>query len=84
VCKTTIFYADKMVQRVSRGQNNNADFEITESLCLAINNIDYVLQYIQPFVNVSASLWKDNGSKKEKVSRHPQIFVFRTWAMTRL
>ena len=52
VCKTTIFYADKMVQRVSRGQNNNAEFEITESLCLAINNIDYVLQYIQPFVNV--------------------------------
>jgi hypothetical protein len=57
-----------MVQRVSRGQNNNADFEITESLCLAINNIDYVLQYIQPFVNVSASLWKDK-SKKRKVSR---------------
>jgi hypothetical protein len=83
VCKTTIFYADKMVQRVSRGQNNNADFEITESLCLAINNIDYVLQYIQPFVNVSACLWKDNGSKKKKVSRHPQIFVFRIWAMTR-
>jgi hypothetical protein len=72
-----------MVQRVSRGQNNNADFEITESLCLAINNIDYVLQYIQPFVNVSACLWKDNGSKKKKVSRHPLIFVFRIWAMTR-
>jgi hypothetical protein len=66
VCKTTIFYADKMVQRVSRGQNNNADFEITESLCLAINNIDYVLQYIQPFVNVSACLWKDNGRKKRR------------------
>eukprot|EP00092_Neocalanus_flemingeri_P041502 GFUD01045197.1.p1 GENE.GFUD01045197.1~~GFUD01045197.1.p1 ORF type:complete len:1194 (+),score=262.01 GFUD01045197.1:849-4430(+) len=52
VCKTTIFYADKMVERVSREQNNNVGkFKVSESLCLAINNIDYVLQYIQPFVN---------------------------------
>jgi len=52
VCKTTIFYADKMVERVSREQNNNVGkFQVSESLCLAINNIDYVLQYIQPFVN---------------------------------
>jgi len=52
VCKTTIFYADKMVERVSREQNNNVGkFQVSESLCLAINNIDYVLKYIQPFVN---------------------------------
>lgn len=52
VCKTTIFYADKMVERVSREQNNNVGkFQVSASLCLAINNIDYVLQYIQPFVN---------------------------------
>lgn len=50
VCKTTIFYADKMVERVSREQNNNGKFRVSKSLCLAINNIDYVLQYIQPFV----------------------------------
>lgn len=55
VCKTTIFYADKMCERVATVQkNNNNDgikFEVSESLCLAINNIDYVLQYIQPFVD---------------------------------
>ena len=43
-----------MVERVSREQNNNVGkFQVSESLCLAINNIDYVLKYIQPFVNVS-------------------------------
>ena len=53
VCKTTIFYADKMVERVTKEQNNNlGKFHVSESLCLAINNIDYVLKYIQPFVNV--------------------------------
>ena len=93
VCKTTIFYADKMVERVSREQvrirsnnaeescwnfgflynfdliensqnslsktspqNNNGKFRVSKSLCLAINNIDHVLQYIQPFVAVSISL----------------------------
>merc|ERR1711971_647332 len=51
VCKITIFYSDKMVERVTRTKNNNvAKFQVSESLCLAINNIDYVLQYIQPFV----------------------------------
>ena len=42
-----------MVERVTRTKNNNlAKFQVSESLCLAINNIDYVLQYIQPFVQV--------------------------------
>jgi len=51
VCKITIFYSDKMVERVTREKNNNLmKFQVSESLCLAINNIDYVLQYIQPFV----------------------------------
>ena len=54
VCKTTIFYADKMVERVGAAQNQTplpaGKFSVSESLCLAINNIDYVLQYIQPFV----------------------------------
>ena len=31
-------------------------FQVSESLCLAINNIDYVLQYIQPFVQVIQTL----------------------------
>ena len=44
-----------MVERVTREQNNNmAKFQVSETLCLAINNIDYVLKYIQPFVQVKA------------------------------
>ena len=35
-------------------QNNNGKFRVSKSLCLAINNIDHVLQYIQPFVQVSS------------------------------
>lgn len=44
-----------MVERVTREKNNNIaiKFQVSESLCLAINNIDYVLQYIQPFVQVT-------------------------------
>ena len=42
-----------MVEKVSREQNNNITrFQVSETLCLAINNIDYVLKYIQPFVQV--------------------------------
>ena len=42
-----------MVERVSREQNNNiTKFQVSETLCLAINNIDYVLKYIEPFVQV--------------------------------
>ena len=56
VCKITIFYSDKMVARVTRERNNNAvKFQVSETLCLAINNIDYVLQYIQPFVQVNTN-----------------------------
>ena len=56
VCKTTIFYADSMCKRVLNQENakkarENSNFEVTPQLCLAINNIDYVLQYIRPFVN---------------------------------
>ena len=58
VCKITIFYSDKMVERVTREKNNNLmKFQVSESLCLAINNIDYVLQYIQPFVQVIQTLF---------------------------
>ena len=45
-----------MVERVSREQNNNiTKFQVSETLCLAINNIDYVLKYIEPFVQVKIS-----------------------------
>ena len=43
-----------MVERVTREQNNNiSKFQVSDTLCLAINNIDYVLKYIEPFVQVS-------------------------------
>ena len=52
MCKTTIFYADHMCKRVlNQEQDKKLTFEVTPQLCLAINNIDYVLQYIRPFVN---------------------------------
>ena len=50
VCKTTIFYADNMHKRVLQ-KTSSKEFEVTQELCLAINNIDYVLQYIRPFVD---------------------------------
>ena len=31
-------------------QDSKAEFEVTSQLCLAINNIDFVLKYIRPFV----------------------------------
>ena len=41
-----------MCKRVLNQENDKkATFEVTPQLCLAINNIDYVLQYIRPFVN---------------------------------
>ena len=50
-----------MVERVTREKNNNLmKFQVSESLCLAINNIDYVLQYIQPFVQVIQTLFGDD------------------------
>ena len=40
-----------MCKRVLNQKNTSKEFEVTQELCLAINNIDYVLQYIRPFVN---------------------------------
>ena len=31
-------------------QDSKAEFEVSSQLCLAINNIDFVLQYIRPFI----------------------------------
>lgn len=42
-----------MCRRVTLSQQTekkDGKYEITPSLCLAINNIDYVLEFIQPFV----------------------------------
>ena len=54
-----------MVERVTREQNNNiTKFQVSETLCLAINNIDYVLKYIQPFVQVMISFKKKTSEEK--------------------
>ncbi len=34
-----------------RNGNGKSDFVVTPALCLAINNIDFVLEFIRPFVN---------------------------------
>jgi hypothetical protein len=49
VCKTTIFYSEQMCSKVVK-QDSKAEFEVSTQLCLAINNIDFVLQYIRPFI----------------------------------
>lgn len=46
----TIFYSDHMCKRVLNS-DVKMEFQVTPQLCLAINNIDYVLQYIKPFVS---------------------------------
>ncbi len=40
-----------MCKRVLNLGKVKKEFEVTPQLCLAINNIDYVLQYIRPFVS---------------------------------
>ncbi|GLH12149.1 Synaptotagmin 1 [Gryllus bimaculatus] len=54
ICRCSVFYADKMSERVEGlGESENVfekRFEVTKEWCLAINNIDYVRQSILPFV----------------------------------
>lgn len=54
ICRCCQFYADKMSQRVEGlGDVRNMyekKFEVTQEWCLAINNIDYVRQSLEPFV----------------------------------
>ena len=55
VCKAIIFYADKMCaqaeeQKSVTGGSNGSQFYCSAEQCLAINNIDYVMSYINPFV----------------------------------
>lgn len=63
ICRCSVFYADKMSERVdglgetNQGTVHEKKFQVTQEWCLAINNIDYVRQSIQPFV---AELGMDN------------------------
>lgn len=54
ICRCCVFYADKMSDRVEGlGEVRNMyekKFEVTQEWCLAINNIDYVRQSLEPFV----------------------------------
>ena len=64
-------------------QNNNGKFRVSKSLCLAINNIDHVLQYIQPFVAVSTTLgWGQNWYTMKHIwSIYKDTFLvfFKLW-----
>ncbi|KAJ8944670.1 hypothetical protein NQ318_015878 [Aromia moschata] len=53
ICRCCVFYADKMSARVD-GMGDVQDiyekkFEVTNEWCLAINNIDYVRETLEPF-----------------------------------
>ncbi|XP_044262026.1 protein unc-13 homolog 4B isoform X2 [Tribolium madens] len=51
ICRCCVFYAERMSMRVD-GMDVEKDekkFEVTNEWCLAINNIEYVRQSLQPF-----------------------------------
>ncbi|XP_045499382.1 protein unc-13 homolog 4B isoform X2 [Colias croceus] len=54
ICRCCVFYSDKMATRVENiGTVTSVyeeRFEVTTEWCVAINNIDYVRQSLQPFV----------------------------------
>ncbi|XP_075975493.1 C2 and C2B_Munc13-like domain-containing protein staccato isoform X3 [Anticarsia gemmatalis] len=54
ICRCCVFYSDKMANRVdSVGHVSTVfeeRFEVTTEWCVAINNIDYVRQSLEPFV----------------------------------
>ncbi|XP_037921818.1 protein unc-13 homolog 4B isoform X3 [Hermetia illucens] len=52
ICRCCVYYADKMARRVDElciGASQDG-FEVTKEWCLAINNIDYIRQSLQPFI----------------------------------
>ncbi|XP_049820275.1 protein unc-13 homolog 4B isoform X3 [Aethina tumida] len=53
ICRCSVFYADQMSQKVDGlGDQENIyekKFEVTNEWCLAINNIDYVRETLEPF-----------------------------------
>ncbi|CAH2047152.1 unnamed protein product, partial [Iphiclides podalirius] len=54
ICRCCVFYSDKMAGRVDNVGTVSTvyeeRFEVTTEWCVAINNIDYVRQSLQPFV----------------------------------
>uniref|UniRef100_A0A1B6MMV1 C2 domain-containing protein n=1 Tax=Graphocephala atropunctata TaxID=36148 RepID=A0A1B6MMV1_9HEMI len=54
ICRCSVHYADIMALKVDKMGDTETvyekKFEVTNEWCLAINNIDYVRQSIQPFV----------------------------------
>ncbi|XP_072932693.1 protein unc-13 homolog 4B [Epargyreus clarus] len=54
ICRCCVFYSDKMASRVENVGSVTTvfeeRFEVTTEWCVAINNIDYVRQSLQPFV----------------------------------
>jgi hypothetical protein len=55
-------------------------FTVTPHLCLAINNIDYVLQFIRPFVEelgIDETLLKLEISNGEVVARYIYFTIYQ-------
>lgn len=55
ICRCCVFYADRMAQRLEglgsvRTVYVANGFEVTREWCLAINNIDYIRETLEPFV----------------------------------
>jgi len=53
ICRCSVYYADAMGKKVNTfgdGEVYGKKFQVTNDWCLAINNIDYVRQSINPFV----------------------------------
>ncbi|XP_026318731.1 protein unc-13 homolog 4B isoform X5 [Hyposmocoma kahamanoa] len=54
ICRCCVFYSDKMASRVDRlgtvSTVHEERFEVTTEWCIAINNIDFVRQSLQPYV----------------------------------
>ncbi|EEZ97425.2 BAI1-associated protein 3-like Protein [Tribolium castaneum] len=53
ICRCCVFYAERMAMRVDGMgvQTDEKKFEVTNEWCLAINNIEYVRQSLQPFTD---------------------------------
>ena len=77
VCKAIIFYAEKMCMKAEdqkkSGTCQNAMVDCSAEQCLAINNIDLVMSFMNPFISdlgidsVLNKLEQQNGGRKNRV-----------------
>ncbi|CAH1393927.1 unnamed protein product, partial [Nezara viridula] len=77
ICRCCVHFADKMGTKVETiGETESAygkKFEVTHEWCLAINNIDYIRQSIEPFVTqlgIDDLLLKLSDLRNPKAAEH--------------